>query len=510
MAVASYGVRLFNTICDVLFVPSPASSGSSPAFIPSLDLIKIISRLAEPYEQLVVWQNTLLHSLDLDVYTTISGGGGGGGGGGVPRVNECRLIAERDVDTCKNNFFSCKPFVLDARIITTDQQQNDSTSGTGTGTSGMEDGGGVGTTTALPRRYVVSIAPERSVFRILQSTHDDTSSNEEGSWGRMTGLVASVSIQVMYDRYFTHDAFCVSITPPLKFKPLSSSPEGVQPASFIVGSFFMLDCGMSDNYRSGAAARSQHKSIPSRFDLYAPIHSSPSDLLRGHSIRTELSRPPFERASCAVAFDPAAEAVYMCGGTNGTGSEGSYRPLENARYLVVENRWCTLPPAPKNRRMHAATIYRSHLVMAGGLWSGKQIDSVDAYPLNPPTTASAAAAGADNEWVEWPGLPPQTKTSASRIFCKLVVLDDRLFISWNELTGGGYPPCTAFEVMCLIWDDDDPPTQQQQQQQQTGVASNAPPKSAAQPRKGRWSRIDNFPQTLAAGSKTSEKYLFVV
>ncbi len=56
----SYRERLFTAICDALYTPS---SAGSTARIPSLDLIRIISRLAERPEQLVVCTKTKLHAL---------------------------------------------------------------------------------------------------------------------------------------------------------------------------------------------------------------------------------------------------------------------------------------------------------------------------------------------------------------------------------------------------------------------------------------------------------------
>ncbi len=64
MAFASFRVQLFTAIRDVLYTTNP-SNGSAAPLIPSLDLIKIISRLAEPHEQLAVWQRSSLHALDV-------------------------------------------------------------------------------------------------------------------------------------------------------------------------------------------------------------------------------------------------------------------------------------------------------------------------------------------------------------------------------------------------------------------------------------------------------------
>ncbi len=70
----------------------------------------------------------------------------------------------------------------------------------------------------------------------------------------------------------------------------------------------------------------------------------------------------------------------MCGGADEISYQTSNRPVENARYSVFENRWWSLPPLRRNRRQHAATIYRSHLVVAGG-----GVRSVEALALDPTT-----------------------------------------------------------------------------------------------------------------------------
>ncbi len=78
LVMAAYRTQLFNIIRDVLYT----TTFGSTVPIPSLDLIKIISRVAAPHEQLVVWERSTLHALDMDIGIGGSRTGTGNGGGG--------------------------------------------------------------------------------------------------------------------------------------------------------------------------------------------------------------------------------------------------------------------------------------------------------------------------------------------------------------------------------------------------------------------------------------------
>ncbi len=155
-AAASYRVRLFNSIRDALYT---TDSNASAALIPSLDLIKIISRLAGPYEQLVIWQPSTLHALDICESPPRNGGGGA-------FVSDYRLLARRAADILvpRLNRDILVPFVLSLAPIP-------QTGGSGTGSSaGTGSSDGCDTDTGSSERVVVSMVYMDKQFRILQSS----------------------------------------------------------------------------------------------------------------------------------------------------------------------------------------------------------------------------------------------------------------------------------------------------------------------------------------------------
>ncbi len=173
--------------------------------------------------------------------------------------------------------------------------------------------------------------------------------------------------------------------------------------------------------------------------------------------------------------------VYMCGGTDESGYETN-RFVSTARYSVRENRWWALPSVNHNRRKHTAIVYRSHLVMAGGIWYSTSVLAVEALALDP---ATGHVLTPTTKWVDWPVLHRTTPQS----HCSLAVLDDRLYASYSEMS---VRLCLSFRVLRLDWGE-------------SGGVDDT--KSAPTPTG--WTLIDGLPQTLT-GSANSERYLLVI
>ncbi len=152
--VVSYRVRLFNAIRDVLY--------SQPSCIPSLDLIKIISRLAEPPERLVLWRRPLLHALDLVPSSDDDSTGSS--------LRFCNYHLLADIGSKE---YDIPPVAVEFRV-------------SGNSTTSAGGAGGHGDDTV--RRYVVTIQPGQGDLHILQSSVDehDTTGTATGT-GTGTG-----------------------------------------------------------------------------------------------------------------------------------------------------------------------------------------------------------------------------------------------------------------------------------------------------------------------------------
>ncbi len=75
-------IRLLEAIRAVLYDVDPSSAGQTPPPISSLDLIVMIARYAEPHQQMIIWQNNGMFSIELDVP--------------VPTVRSMELVANRE------------------------------------------------------------------------------------------------------------------------------------------------------------------------------------------------------------------------------------------------------------------------------------------------------------------------------------------------------------------------------------------------------------------------------
>ncbi len=486
MANASYRERLWTAVCQVLYTPN-SSVASGAVIIPSLDLVKIICRLAAPSEMLAVWQRSSLHALDIVPSKEFDAG---------VRVDNCQLIAKFSTNWQSKYQIDLPPVALDF-------------SGASAAGGG---GGGVGVST---RRYVVSIRPGQRELVLMPSTFEDAATTSASvvdgkqlsTDSEPTGVVCRFKLDPEDARRFNGlgDAPVIALPPP------RSSVEANQS----VGSLFVVQG--ANNQKSGL-----YESYPVRFDLFVPVPAAnvTRDIGTGSGglgkiTRTPLQPPPFGRTQPTLAFDPVTQMVYMCGGTNDSGNETPPdQKVESARYSVIENRWWILPAVRHNRRIHAAAIYRSHLVMAGGYWGENKPAAVEALALDPGTGDRATPT---TEWVDWPS-PSENKQAAN--YFSLVVLDDRLYMSWFEQSTSRRPartkqrknkntnppspppPCAALKVWVLAWDN--PPPTPSPTVAGPGGSASAPIASVSAksvPVSGRWCPIPSFPEKLFAEVK---------
>ncbi len=401
-------------------------------------------------------------------------------GTGCVRVDNCQLITRLKSESI--TYGGVSPVVVDFKVI-------------GSGGGG---GGGVGSGGDRDsfRRYILSVRlnDEMDIEMIaLPSTVED-------AIAASNGVAPPVTSDQLADT--PEPVFCVALDPSdgnhfmstgdtpyvaihSRHSPTDSASQQQQQS--LVGSLFVMQSDLKTSHTMA------FESLPVRFDLSVPLTGTVAGAAASVQ-RTDLESPPFDRTQPALTFDPRTEMVYMCGGTDKTGSETACAlEVESARYSVVENQWWTLPAVRNNRRLHASTLYRSHLVMAGGMWGAARITEVEALALDPSTGDRLTSS---TEWVEWPALP---KHDQYNNFVSLAVLDDRLYLAWSEKpsqpeqhrTRRPSQPST-FSLLCLVWDTS--PTA-------TAAATDSMTNA------GRWCPVEDFPATL---STDTNGFLLVV
>ncbi len=279
MAAATFRVRLFNSIRDALYTTTDSSSAI--AIIPSLDLIKIIARLAEPAEQLVVWRNDTLHSLDADFNASV--------------------IVDAPDSKDSTGQYDIPPIVVDFRALSA----------------------AVRVGVAGERRYIVSFRMEHKEIRILHSALDDTTASSAAATAvttptttaRLTPTTTTGTTVIRLERSDANRFFglvnagCIAITPPPPPPPPPPSQPQQLPAPSplksqqqeqdttthaqsqpsqqhqvnsleleLVGSLFVLEYRYNPHFelnsKPGGSRRAMFESFPVRFDLFLPTSST--------------------------------------------------------------------------------------------------------------------------------------------------------------------------------------------------------------------------------------------
>ncbi len=288
--------RLFSAVCDVLYV---IGANRAQPLIASLDLIRIICRLAEAPKQLVAVQDSALYALEM-----VESGDGG------MRVGECTLIAERDIcSDAEEHECVSTTIALDARITTGD------------------GGGGVD---QITRGFVISVVPDLCTIRVFKSTLEDVATpvpvaaaaadrlfavarphfhNEFWSWQFLNpqfnakrGVLLHIPIDPADTKWFVgwDQAVCIAISPvpvpvPVPVSLNQSMPVPI-PVPVITGSIFAIWSKFTDlNHTPIATHRAKYKSLLARFDLFAPTQLHSVDQPPAAMKRTDLPPPPFDR-----------------------------------------------------------------------------------------------------------------------------------------------------------------------------------------------------------------------